>query len=201
MRSEILRQIVHLSGLASVAIAQLSGRMAAASLFFLVALFFLAYTEYIARLKKAPSGLLHRMESRFRGFALLFERKGNKKPFLGPFWFYIGLGLSFLIFPLKAATAAGAVLSVSDALSTIVGVRFGRRSITGSKTLEGTAAFFVSSLLICLLWFSPWVSLLAALAATFAEMLPCLVNPRLKSILDDNLLIPIVTGLSLAVMM
>jgi dolichol kinase len=197
---EILRQLVHFSGLFFIVFAQLIGKLAASMIFFLIALFFLLYSEHVNRCEKNHSGPLSRIECRLRDFALFFEREDMKKPFRGPFWFYMGFGLAFLIFPLKIATAACAVLAVSDSLSTMIGVRYGRHKLVGRKTLEGTSTFFLSALVVCLLFFNPIASAIAALIAAITELLPesrSISSSRMKVIFDDNLLVPLITGFAL----
>jgi len=200
LRQEILRQLVHMSGLLFIALAQFIDKVAVAILFMLTALFFLLYSEYVRRCGKDHATLLSRIECKLRDFALFFERKGAVRPFAGAFWFYFGAGLAFLLFPLGPASAAGAVLAVSDSVSTIIGRGFGRKRIIGKKTLEGTAAFFLSALLVCLLFFSPPAAFLGAASATVAELLPewrRISASRFSRVLDDNLLIPMISGLVL----
>ena len=194
---EILRQLVHLSGLFFIALAQLIDKMLGGILFMLAAFFFFVYSEYVSRCEKNHKTLLSRIECKLRDFAFMFERKEAKRPFAGAFWFYFGAGLAFLLFPLNAASAAGGVLAISDSLSTIIGKKLGRKRIIGKKTLEGTAAFFVSAFFVCLLFFNPAIAIIGAAAATFAELFPewkPVSSSRLSGLLDDNLLIPIITG-------
>jgi dolichol kinase len=206
LSQEVLRQLVHMSGLLFIALAQFTDKMLVGILFMLAAFPFLLYSEYVRKCGKDRSTLLSRMECRLRDFALFFERKGASRPFAGAFWFYFGAGLAFLLFPLGPASAAGAVLAVSDSLSTIIGKGLGRHRILGAKTLEGTSAFFLSALLVCLLFFSPPAAFLAAASAALAELLPewkRISASRLSGVLDDNLLIPLAVGsvLSLAMML
>ena len=203
MKSEAMRQLVHMSGLLFILLAQFMDKAMAGLLFTLIALFFLVYSEHVSRCEKNHRTLLSKIECRIRDMAFWLERKDSRKPFTGAFWFYMGIGLAFLLFPLKAASAAGAMLAVSDSLSTIIGVRFGRHNLIGKKTYEGTGAFFISAILVCLLFFSPAISLLAAMVATLAELLPearLFSHSKLKMAASDNLLIPLMTGLSLTVL-
>jgi dolichol kinase len=201
--SETPRQLVHMSGLLFIALAQLMDKMAVGALFMVAAFFFLLYSEYVSRCGKNHGTLLSRIECRLRDFAFMLERKETKRPFAGAFWFYFGAGVAFLLFPLNAASAAGAVLAVSDSLSTIIGKRLGRHRILGKKTLEGTAAFFASALVVCLLFFNPAAAIIGAAAASFAELLPewnPVSRSRFSGLLDDNLLIPIIAGFTLSVL-
>ena len=204
MRNEILRQLVHLSGLAFIPIAWAAGQIAASAIFLLIALWFLIYSEHVLSRERSSKNHITKLESRLRDFALVFERKETKRPFAGAFFLYLGLGLAFLIFPLNIAIAAGAVLAISDSLSTIIGMRLGRHKLLGKKTWEGSYAFFISAFLVCLLFFSPAAALLAAIAATLAELLPeykALSRSRLRPLLNDNLLVPLMAGISLSALM
>jgi dolichol kinase len=200
LRQEILRQLVHMSGLLFIALAQFIGKILVGVLFMLTALFFLLYSEHVRKCVKDHSTLFSRIECKMRDFALFFERKGAPRPFAGAFWFYFGAGLAFLLFPLGPASAAGAVLAVSDSLSTIIGKGFGRHALIGKKTWEGTGAFLISAFLVCLLFFSPPAAFLGAASATVAELLPGwrrISASRFSRVLDDNLLIPVISGLVL----
>ena len=202
MRKEILRQLVHLSGLLFIAFAWFMDKAFVGILFMLAALFFLLYSEYVGKCGKDHKTMLSRIECRLRDFAFMLERKDARRPFAGAFWFYFGAGLAFLIFPLNTASAAGATLAVSDSLSTIIGKKFGRRKVLGRKTLEGTSAFFLSALFVCVLFFNPAIAITGAAAATLAELIPewkRVSRSRLSGLLDDNLLIPVITGFVLSV--
>jgi len=85
-------------------------------------------------------------------------------------------------------------LMVGDAVAKIVGRKFGRRTLYGKKTLEGTLANFLVSLIIVMLLcrsagYSHFFlcSILGALAATLAELIPR----------ADNLSVPLFSGITL----
>lgn len=190
---EITRQLIHLSGaLFVLLLAQVTGREVASLAFFSVALTFLLYSLYILREENRFKKLLDSLDKKIRGRVLQFERPGV--PLQGAFWFYAGCGLAFLFFPLPVATAACLILAVSDSLSTLVGFHFGKKKILGNKTLEGTATFFLSSLLIGFMLL-PAGAPAAALAATAGELLPELApGLRRRGLVDDNLIIPLLAG-------
>jgi dolichol kinase len=199
--SEILRQLVHLSGLFFIALAQFIDKMLVGILFMLAAFLFLVYSEYVSKCGKNHNTLLSRIECKLRDFAFMLERKESKRPFAGAFWFYFGAGLAFLLFPLNIASVAGATLAISDSLSTIIGKKFGRHIILGKKTFEGSTTFFVAAFFVCLFLFSPFVAIISAVAATLAELLPewkIISKSKFNGLFDDNLLIPIMTGLAIS---
>jgi len=195
---ETRRQLIHISGLLFVLLAQTAGRTATVFYFFTIAATFLLYSEYARREKRRFSGLLGSMEKQFREFITRFERPDSARPFLGAFWFYVGCGLAFLFFPIAIASAGCSMLAVGDAISTLVGKHLGRHMIIGEKTLEGSLSFLVSAFLISLLFVDVRLALVGSLAATAAELIPEV--RRLKKIrkmgyLDDNLIIPLLACL------
>jgi len=75
----------------------------------------------------------------------------------------------------------------ADAAAALVGIPFGKHKLYKKKSWEGTTACFVVAT-ACLLFFYPiHIALIAAFVATLIEVLP----------LDDNLWIPIGTGIAL----
>lgn len=192
---ELSRQLVHLSGILFVILGQFIGSSGAAVVFFLIAFTFLLYSLYIIREERRLERFIGAFEQRVRKLAYKFERPGI--PFQGAFWFYMGCGIAFWIFPLPVATAACLVLAIADSLATIVGERFGSRRLLEGKSVEGTVMFFLTAVVIAFV-FSPGNFLFPALAAMAGELIPGLV-PRLraKGLVDDNLLIPLFAGAAL----
>lgn len=184
--SENARQIVHLSGILFIILAQFMSREAGIFLFGSITLFFLAYSWYVRTQEKKMQSLLGKMESRFRDFTLMFERKGVN-PFSGAFFMYLGFTAAFVAFPPETASAACAMLAVGDSLSTLAGRKFGRHKI-GSKTIEGTLACFAGSLAIGVFFTVPHIAVIGAAVAAFAELVPKI---------DDNLAIPIASGMAM----
>jgi dolichol kinase len=186
MRTELPRQLLHLSGLLFIILAQFIEREITVVYFFILALFFLIYSEYIKREEKKLSNILNRMEHRFRDLTLKFERKEHlKNPFQGAFWFYLSCALTLLVFPFHIASAACCMLAVGDSFSTLFGIKFGRHKIRKNKTFEGSSACFLGSLAVGLFFVNPPLALAGAVAATFAE---------LSTKINDNLTIPLASG-------
>jgi len=186
MRAELPRQLLHLSGLLFIILAQFIEKEITITYFFVIALFFLLYSEYIKREEKRLANILNRLEHKFRDLTLRFERKEHlKNPFQGAFWFYLSCALTLLIFPFHIASAACCMLAVGDSFSTLFGVKFGRHKITGNKSFEGSLACFLGSFAIGLFFVNPVLSLIGAVAAAFAE---------LSQRINDNFTIPIVSG-------
>lgn len=97
-----------------------------------------------------------------------------------------------LFFAKPVAVIALTVMLVSDTMAALVGKAVGERKIYKQKSLEGTNAFFLSALIVNML-FEPiyhftYVSVIACAVATVVE----LYEDRLE--LDDNLAIPLSVG-------
>lgn len=97
----------------------------------------------------------------------------------------VGLALTALLFPKGAALAGFLYVGLADAASAVVGRRWGNHRYGNGKSLEGSAAFFVTALLIGLAL--PGIGLVlagaSALALTAVEAVTLPV--------DDNLFLPV----------
>lgn len=103
-----------------------------------------------------------------------------------------------LLFSRQIAVIAMTVMLVSDTMAALIGKAFGTRKLYHGKSLEGTTAFFLSALIINML-FEPifhftYAGVLACFAATAAEMFED------KTEIDDNLSIPLVIGIILTLL-
>ncbi len=114
-------------------------------------------------------------------------REEEKPTLMGSTYFLFSTLLVILLFPKSIAIASLLILILADTSAALVGKGIGKVSIFG-KTLEGSSAFLLCSLLI--VWVYPnldrFAGSLAALGATCIEILPIRV--------DDNLTIPLVAG-------
>ena len=106
---------------------------------------------------------------------------------MGSTYFLFSTILTILLFPKFIAITSLLILILSDTTAALVGKGIGKIHLFG-KTLEGSMAFFFTSLLI--VWLYPNLNrlsgTLAALGGTLIELLPIRLN--------DNLSIPLVTG-------
>ena len=108
---------------------------------------------------------------------------------------YVVLGglLAIFLFEKRIAIAVLLFLSISDALASLVGIKFGRVKLLGKKSLAGSLAFFLSAAAI-VSFVQPsawWIGLLGAFTATIVEALPLKIAGYK---LDDNLTIPLIAG-------
>lgn len=129
-------------------------------------------------------------------FSMLF-REQERSRLTGSSYLLISSLLAFSLFDKGIAIAAVFFLAAGDALAGIIGDRFGRRIIF-NKTLEGSLAFLVCSLVIGMVLTTadldlfPSLVVAGAIAACAVELLPL---P-----LDDNLTVPLFSGGVMAAM-
>jgi len=177
---EIKRKIVHLATLVIPVGYALTSEETV--ILFLVP-FFLALL-LVDLLRHFHSGVASLFRKYFFGRVL---REEEKPTFMGSTYFIFSTILTILLFPKSIAIASILILILSDSAAALIGKWIGRIKIFG-KTLEGSMAFFLTSLLI--VWIYPNLSRfsgsLAALGAALIEILPIKLN--------DNLTIPLVAG-------
>ncbi|MDO4183783.1 MAG: SEC59/DGK1/VTE5 family protein [Rhodospirillales bacterium] len=124
-------------------------------------------------------------------FRLLREKetsRGNFQ-FTGSVYVLASAILCMCLFSKEVAVIAMTVMLISDSAAALIGRTFGKTKIYKKKTLEGTLAFFISALVINLLFIPIYpfrlASLLACAAATAVEVYEDKIG------IDDNLSIPL----------
>jgi dolichol kinase len=177
---EILRKIVHLSTLVIPVGYALTSEETA--ILFLIP-FFIALLV-VDLLRQFHAGMASLFQKYFFGRVL---REEEKSAFMGSTYFIFSTILTILLFPKPIAIASLFILILSDTAAALIGKGIGRVKVFG-KTVEGSMAFLITSLLI--VWIYPHLNRLsgslAALGATLVEVLPIKLN--------DNLSIPLVAG-------
>lgn len=126
----------------------------------------------------------------------------------GSSWFLLASLLTIGLFPREAACLGFLHLALGDPLASFVGVRWGRIRLPGGKSLEGSAALFLTcfaagaTFLLFAGQVNLWggsvvalspatalvIALASALAAAVAEWIPT------RGRLDDNFVMPLVTA-------
>lgn len=107
--------------------------------------------------------------------------------------------LTIITFPKPIALVAIYTLAIADPLSAIIGIKFGKHKVVKHKSLEGSAAFFVATLVCSLIILAGYqgaitgtivfISFALALLASAFELIPLKI--------DDNLTIPLFTAFAL----
>lgn len=112
-----------------------------------------------------------------------------------PIFFALGIAISFFVFPEPISYVAIAVLTLGDGGAHLFGMKFGKHPLPTDKgkSVEGTLAGFVCAFLGAVLFVNPLMALIAAAVGMVIEGIP---NP-----LNDNLLLPLVSGLVLVLIL
>jgi dolichol kinase/phosphoserine phosphatase len=108
-----------------------------------------------------------------------------------PLYFAFGILLTLIFFPAPASSAAIAIFALGDSTASLVGEAFARNHLpfNRGKSLEGSLAGFFFAFLAGTVFVTPWIALIGATVAMTIEYLPLPIN--------DNLLMPLCTGLAL----
>jgi dolichol kinase/phosphoserine phosphatase len=108
-----------------------------------------------------------------------------------PIFFALGILLTLLLFSAPASYAAVAIFALGDSSASLIGSGLAGKPLlfNRAKTLEGSLGGFFFAFLAGSVFVSPWIALIGAVVGMFVEYLPLPLN--------DNLLIPLLTGLAL----
>jgi dolichol kinase len=181
MKRELLRQLIHASG---VFIVVLSYFLKPDALIFISVLILLLVV------------LLFELDKRFHlpFFSYIFQHCKRNEDERGFVYFFIGIILTLIIFQFNIAVANAAILILlfGDSASTIIGKKWGKIKIPGQpkKTVEGSLAFFVVGLAVAL----TQVSFVPAVLGVFFGALAEAYSP-----VDDNIPIPLVSALVMSI--
>lgn len=193
-RHEVYRKGIHLSSLWIPALIYFGGTIIASSLFALLMIgeLLLEYGNYK---KWHWARVLFTLPF---AFALRNNERQHKHfTVTGGFYVLASSLMCTLFFSNVIAAIALTVMLISDTLAALVGKAIGQRKIYLEKTLEGTVAFFVSALVIMMM-FNPlytftYASVIACFAAVFMELFEHWFE------LDDNFSIPLIIGIILTI--
>ncbi len=171
MLRELKRKSIHMiPGFLAMPIIYGLGKYIAA----LIALLFLIiYTLHELSLKGIINIKVPIASQTFRIMAREEELKGRF--FTGTIYFWSSTLLIILIFPETVSTAAIMVSSLGDAMAAIIGRGLGNIRIPycKRKSVEGTVAMFITSLVCILLQgYNITIAIISALISTFMETLP-----------------------------
>ena len=188
-RKEVYRKGIHLSSLWIPTLIFFGGTLIASIVFLLLMLgeLLLEYGNY----------------KRWRWARIIFslpfsfalrnkERQKRKFVLTGGFYVLSSSLICTLLFSNIIASIAITVMLVSDTLAALVGKALGQRKIYQDKTLEGTAAFFMSALIIMMLFNPVYTFTYASVIACFFAVIMELFEKFFE--LDDNFSVPLVIG-------
>jgi len=183
-RNDVLREIIHASGVFVPVLCSFVGFPAVALMICTVAALYVI------------SELL-RMGGKNLPFISMVTRNAASQAELyefaaAPIYFAVGILLALLLFRAPISSAAIAIFALGDSTASIFGGLVSKRPLpfNKAKTLEGSLTGFFFALLAGSFFIPPLKALAGAAVAMTVEYLPLPIN--------DNILVPLCTGLALA---
>jgi dolichol kinase/phosphoserine phosphatase len=184
--NEMIRENIHAAGFFIPVIVGLIGLYATVGM--ILAVSFVYLVSELSRLGKKNLPLI---SSITRHAASQIELYGFVS---APLYFAVGILLTLLLFPSYASGAAIAMFALGDSTASIFGGIFGKRiPYNKGKTLAGTLAGFFFAFLAGTFFVPPLFALAGAAFAMAIESLPLPLN--------DNIVIPVSTGLFLTLLL
>jgi len=131
-----------------------------------------------------------------------FMRTSEQNGFSGLPFYALGVSLALLLFQPKIALLATMFLIFADPISSFFGIIYGKDKIMPNKSLQGAIACFFTCYLLTIFYGIAhgaddtnllWFAILGGVIGSIAEMLSAFN-------IDDNLTIPVVSGLGLTVL-
>lgn len=188
LRYEVARKAIHISSLSIPVIYWFISRDLA--LFILVPLFSGFFVIDLLKNFFTPvSEWYHRT---FGAMLRTHELKRAKGQFNGATYIVLAALLLVLFFPKIIAVAAFSMVAISDTLAAIAGKTIGKHRF-GQKSVEGSAAFFFSALVVVAVipGLNPFIGLIMAITGTLTEAFMVRIG---EFKVDDNLSIPLVSA-------
>lgn len=166
---------------------------------FLIIALFIPNAQYILFIILILGALLSFLATHYKipvihDFLCLFERDCNRNfPGKGVLFFFIGSLLSLRLFNYQVALASIIILTFADPVSHFVGSNFGktRSKFDRRKKVEGTISGILVGTIVASLFVNPLIAFVGSLFAMIAELIGVIIG---NLNIDDNLLIPLVSG-------
>ena len=191
-KDELLRKIIHLFSLSIPAVYYFIPQSTAVII--LGILTFLALVIDITRYFSSSFG---KYFYNIFGFLLRKHEINTKKKTLnGATYVLLSALISVIIFPKVIFITCFAILIISDSMAALIGRRYGKHKFL-FKSLEGTLAFFISATIVVL--FTPKIeySLIEYIIGIIGAAVGAIAENVSFGLADDNLSIPITTGLTM----
>ena len=128
-------------------------------------------------------------------------RESERNGFSGLPYYALGVSLSLLLYEEKIAILSILFLVFSDPISSFFGILLGRDKILPNKSLQGAIAGFVTCYLTTLFYlrYYDYESLNALSFAIIAGLIGT-ISELMSVLIDDNLTIPVFSGLGLTIL-
>jgi dolichol kinase len=183
--NDFLREDIHASGFFMPVIASLIGVPIVGALIFTIAVI---YT--ISELWRLEGKELSFISAVTRHAASQSELNGFTA---APLYFAFGILFTLLVFPHPASYAAIAIFCLGDSVASLFGGLISTSlPFNKGKTWEGSLAGFFFAFLVGTFFVSPLLAFIGAAIAMTVEVLPLPVN--------DNVLVPVITGAALTLL-
>jgi diacylglycerol kinase (CTP) len=130
-----------------------------------------------------------------------FMRKSELRSITGLPFYAVGVALSLILFSEKIAMLSILFLIFADPISSYVGIRFGKDKFLPNKSIQGSLAGFFVCAIITLIYIliignaGPYLILFALLAGLVGS-----ISEMMSFLIDDNLTIPVISGLGLTLL-
>jgi dolichol kinase len=184
LKSEIYRKIIHLSSMWVPALLLIKGKQITLNVTFIL----LVAMGLFEGLRRKNTFIRKIVEK----YSLVFRASELKGEITGASYFLLACFLVIFLFPTFTAVLSLFVLIISDSMAAIIGKKWGKIKFN-NKTLEGSIAFFTSSLIISILGVvitnNSGFSIATIIISCFGTTIFELFAKNLK--VDDNLLIPL----------
>jgi dolichol kinase/phosphoserine phosphatase len=182
-KNAVLREMIHASGFFVPVLAGLIGIYPVALLICVVmALYFISE---LSRMSRRNLPIISAITRHAASQAELYDFA------MAPLYFAIGILITLVLFPAPVSSATIAIFALGDSTASLFGGLLSKKPLpfNKGKTLEGSIAGFFFAFLAGSFFVSPALALIGAAVAMTIESLPLPVN--------DNILIPLCTGLAL----
>ncbi|MCR9204628.1 MAG: SEC59/DGK1/VTE5 family protein [Halobacteriovoraceae bacterium] len=127
-----------------------------------------------------------------------FMRESERNGFSGFPFYALGTSLSLFLFNEKIAILSILFLIFSDPISSFFGILLGRDKILPNKSLQGSLAGFITCYLVTLLYLRYYgMESLASLGFAMCAGIVGAISELFSVFVDDNLTIPVLSGLGL----
>lgn len=185
-KNDVVREIIHASGIAIPVLSSLIGVYPIVYFILFVTAFYVISELSIMEKRSLP--VISSITRHATTPEELYEFRA------APIFFAFGILLTLLLFPRPASNAAIVIFAVGDSTASIFGKMFGRHTLSFNKgkTLEGSLIGFVFAFSAAAFIVNPFMAASGTALAMLIESLPLPIN--------DNLILPIVTGAFLTFM-
>jgi dolichol kinase/phosphoserine phosphatase len=182
-KNDILREAIHASSFFVPVLAGLIGVYPIALLIYVVSLLY--FVSELSRMNGKDLPIISAITRSAASQAELYEFA------TAPLYFAIGILITLLLFPAPVNSAAIAIFTLGDSTASLFGDLISKKPLpfNKGKTLGGSLSGFFFAFLAGSVFISPAPALIGAAVAMLVESLPLPVN--------DNITIPLITGLAL----